>query len=98
MFLTQVKVIRKEESLLEFEVIGEDHTFLSMLREALKDQPGVLFAAFRFPHPLLENPIFYLQTSSTDPVKALQQAADAIIHKCDDLTDIFQQILLSDSV
>ncbi len=97
MFLTQVKVIRKEEALLEFEVKGEDHTFLSMLREVLKDQPGVLFAAYRFPHPLLENPIFYLQTSSIDPVKALQQAADAIISKCDDLTDIFQKNL-SDSV
>lgn len=97
MFLTQVQVIRKEESLLEFEVEGEDHTFLSMLREVLKDQPGVLFAAYRFPHPLLENPIFYLQTSSIDPVKALQQAADAIIRICDDLTDIFQKNL-SDSV
>ncbi|UCG89773.1 MAG: DNA-directed RNA polymerase subunit L [Candidatus Heimdallarchaeota archaeon] len=95
--MTQVKIIRKKESLLEFEVIGEDHTFLSMLRETLKDQPGVLFAAYRFPHPLLENPIFYLQTSSTDPVKALQQAADDIIHKCDDLTNIFEQTL-SDSV
>ncbi|MFX1285473.1 MAG: DNA-directed RNA polymerase subunit L [Promethearchaeota archaeon] len=96
-FLTQVKIIRKEESLLEFEVIGEDHTFLSMLRETLKDQPGVLFAAYRFPHPLLENPIFYLQTSSIDPVKALQQAADTIVHKCDDLTDIFKE-KLSNSV
>jgi DNA-directed RNA polymerase subunit L len=96
-FLTQVKVIRKEESLLEFEVKGEDHTFLSVLREVLKDQAGVLFAAYRFPHPLLENPIFYLQTSSIDPVKALQQAADAIISKCDELSDIFQKSL-SDSV
>ncbi|MFX0013665.1 MAG: DNA-directed RNA polymerase subunit L [Promethearchaeota archaeon] len=96
-FLTQLKVIRKEESLIEFEVIGEDHTFLNMLREVLKDQPGVLFAAFRFPHPLLENPIFYLQTSSIDPVEALQQAADTIINKCDDLTNIFKQVL-SDSI
>lgn len=95
--MTQVRLIRKEESLLEFEVIGEDHTFLSMLREALKDQPGVLFAAFRFPHPILENPIFYLQTSSIDPVEALQQAADSIINKCDDLANILQQAL-SDSV
>ncbi|MFX1516521.1 MAG: DNA-directed RNA polymerase subunit L [Promethearchaeota archaeon] len=91
--MTQVRIIRKEESLLEFEVIGEDHTFLSMLREALKDQPGVLFAAYRFPHPILENPIFYLQTSSIDPVKALKQATDAIINKCDDLANIFQQVL-----
>jgi DNA-directed RNA polymerase subunit L len=79
--------------LLEFEVIGENHTFLSMLREVLKDQSGVLFAAYRSPHPLLENPIFYLRTSGTDPVNALQKAADTIIQKCDDLTEIFQQKL-----
>jgi len=76
--------------LLEFEVIGENHTFLSMLREALKDQPGVLFAAYRIPHPILENPIFYLQTTETDPLVALQNAADAIIQKCDDLMMVFE--------
>jgi DNA-directed RNA polymerase subunit L len=85
----QTKILRKEERLLEFEVIGENHTFLSMLRESLKDQPGVLFAAYRIPHPILENPIFYLQTEGTDPVIALQNAADAIVQKCDALLTIF---------
>ncbi|MFW9780491.1 MAG: DNA-directed RNA polymerase subunit L [Candidatus Heimdallarchaeota archaeon] len=86
----QTKILRKEESLLEFEVIGENHTFLSMLRESLKDQPGVLFAAYRIPHPILENPIFYLQTAGTDPVVALQNAADAIVMKCNDLLKVFE--------
>ncbi|MFW9855924.1 MAG: DNA-directed RNA polymerase subunit L [Candidatus Thorarchaeota archaeon] len=86
----QTKILRKEESLLEFEIIGENHTFLSMLRESLKDQPGVLFAAYRIPHPILENPIFYLQTAGTDPVVALQNAADAIVRKCDDLLKVFE--------
>lgn len=85
----QTKILRKEENLLEFEVIGENHTFLSMLRDALKDQPGVLFAAYRIPHPILENPTFYLQTADTDPVVALQNAADAIVQKCDDLLKVF---------
>ncbi len=87
----QAKVIRKEESILEFEVIGETHTFLSMLREALKDQPGVLFAAYRSSHPLLENPVFSIRTSGLDPVEALYKAADSIIQKCDNLTDLFKQ-------
>jgi DNA-directed RNA polymerase subunit L len=92
--LTQAKIVRKEESLLEFEIIGENHTFLSMLREALKDQSGVLFAAYRSPHPLLENPIFYLRTVGVNPVEALQKAADAIIQKCDDLTHILKEKFL----
>lgn len=68
-----------------------------MFREALKDQPGVLFTAYRFPHPLLENPIFYLRTSGgTDPIEAIKKAVEAISQKCDVLTDIFLQNL-SDS-
>ena len=86
----QTKILRKEENLLEFEVIGENHTFLSMLREALKDQSGVLFAAYRMPHPILENPIVYLKTEGTDPLVALHHAADAIIQKCDDLLKVFE--------
>lgn len=82
------KIIRREESLLEFEIAGENHTFLNLLREALKDQEGVLFAAYRFPHPLLENPIFYLRTSDINPIEALTNAADAISEKCDSLIDI----------
>ena len=84
----QAKIIRQEEALLEFEVIGENHTFLNLLRESLKDQEGVLFAAYRFPHPLLENPIFYLRTEGIEPITALQKAADSISTICDELTDI----------
>ena len=99
----QAKVIRKEESLLEFDIGGENHTFLGTLREALKDQQGVLFAAYRFPHPLLENPIFYLRTSEIDPVDALRNAArlsregnqigaaESINQKCDELAKLVEK-------
>ena len=87
----QAKVLRKEESLLEFDIGGENHTFLGTLREALKDQEGVLFAAYRFPHPLLENPIFYLRTSGIDPVDALQKAVESINKKCDELAKIVKK-------
>jgi DNA-directed RNA polymerase subunit L len=87
----QAKVIRKEESLLEFDIGGENHTFLGTLREALKDQQGVLFAAYRFPHPLLENPIFYLRTSEIDPVDALRNAVESINQKCDELAKLVEK-------
>ena len=89
----QAKVIRQEETLLEFEVIGEDHTFLNLLREALKDQKGVLFAAYRFPHPLLENPIFYLRTEGINPIVALQNATDSISKICSDQTKIVNSLI-----
>ncbi|MHA1444177.1 MAG: RpoL/Rpb11 RNA polymerase subunit family protein [Candidatus Hodarchaeales archaeon] len=58
---------------------------------ALKDQEGVLFAAYRFPHPLLENPIFYLRTSGIDPVDALQKAVESINQKCDELAKLVEK-------
>ncbi len=84
----QAKIVRKEESLLEVEIAGENHTFLNLLRESLKDQEGVLFAAYRFPHPLLENPIFYLRTEGINPIDALKIAVDTINKHCEDLTDL----------
>ena len=87
----QAKVLRKEESLLEFDIGGENHTFLGTLREELKDQEGVLFAAYRFPHPLLENPIFYLRTSGIDPVDALQKAVESMNQKCDELAKLVEK-------
>jgi DNA-directed RNA polymerase subunit L len=90
----ETRVVRKEESLLEFEIVGEDHTFLSALREALKDQSGVLFAAYRSPHPLLESPIFYLRTKDLNPIEALHSAADDTIKQCDDLKEIFNKKLV----
>ena len=87
---TQTKILRREASILEFEIEGEDHSFLNLLRESLKDQEGVLFAAYRLPHPLLENPIFYLRTADFDPIEGLEQASDSIVHMCDELTEIVQ--------
>jgi len=86
----QTKIIRRDTSLLEFEIEGEGHSFLNLLRESLKDQEGVLFAAYRLPHPLLENPIFYLRTADHDPIEALGQASDSIAQMCDELTRIVQ--------
>lgn len=86
--MSQIKILRREESLLEFEIEGEDHSFLNLLREVLKDQAGVLFTAYRFPHPLLENPIFYLRTSEIVPIEALGVASESIIQMCDELTEI----------
>ena len=90
----ETRVVRKEESLLEFEIVGEDHTFLNALREALKDQSGVLFAAYRSSHPLLESPIFYLRTKDLNPIEALHNAADDTIKQCDNLIEIFNKKLV----
>ncbi len=84
----ELKLLRKEQGLLEFEAQGEEHTLLNIIRETLKDQEGVLFAAYRTNHPILSNPIFYLRTKEEeDPINAIQKATTAISDKCSKLID-----------
>lgn len=84
----ELKLLRKEKGLLEFETQGEDHSLLNIIRETLKDQEGVLFAAYRTNHPILSNPIFYLRTKSEEnPINAIQKASTVIGDSCSKLMD-----------
>ena len=79
----ELKLLRKDDGLLEFETKGEDHTLLNIVRETLKDQEGVLFAAYRTNHPILANPIFYVRTKQAEnPIEAIKEATNNISDKC----------------
>lgn len=86
-----LKLIRKEEGILEFEMIGEDHTFLGILREALNNQDEVVFAAYRSPHPILSNPIFHLKTSEASSIEAVENAGKYIIDLCNDFEKLVEK-------
>jgi DNA-directed RNA polymerase subunit L len=88
----ELKLLRKEQGLLEFETQGEDHTLLNIIRETLKDQDGVLFAAYRTNHPILSNPIFYLRTKPEEnPILAIQKASTAISDKSKKLIEFLMK-------
>ena len=76
-----IDVIKKDEQFMEFRIIGEDHTFCNVLRDALLKDENVKVAAYRIDHPLLKRkePIFIINTDGTKtPKDVLLKAIDKI--------------------
>ncbi|MFQ5887402.1 MAG: RpoL/Rpb11 RNA polymerase subunit family protein [Candidatus Hydrothermarchaeales archaeon] len=60
--MMEVRVLKEDKKGIEFELIGEGHTFCNALREALNRQKGVEYATYKIEHPLLSNPRIYVRT------------------------------------
>ena len=83
-----IDVIKKDEKFMEFRIIGEDHTFCNVLRNALLKDENVKVAAYRIDHPLLKRkePIFLINTDGTKtPKDALLEAIDKIKEDVEEL-------------
>ena len=76
--------IRFKENVLEFNIDGEDHTLLNLLREQLSELPEVQFAAYKLlPN---ERPIFYVRTQPDEnPIDIVSLASKNIIDHCNSL-------------
>lgn len=72
-----IEVLINEGNLMEFRIIGEDHTLCNVLREALLKNKKVTVAAYKIDHPLLDRkrPRFIINTDgSVSPKDALLEA------------------------
>jgi DNA-directed RNA polymerase subunit L len=58
----EVKILKETANELEFEVIGEDHTFSNALQNFLNGRKEVVLASYKIKHPLLSNPQIYVKT------------------------------------
>ncbi len=77
----RIEILRKGENMIEFHLIGEDHTFANLLVESLHKNKHVKFAAYSIDHPILmaRRPRIRVVTDGkVKPVKALEEAAQSI--------------------
>lgn len=76
--------IRFNENVLEFNIDGEDHTLLNLLREQLSELPEVQFAAYKY---LPNNrPKFYVRTQpGENPIDVVTLASENIVKHCSSL-------------
>ncbi len=58
----EVKILKETANELEFEIIGEDHTFSNALQNYLNERKEVVLASYKIKHPLLSNPQIYVRT------------------------------------
>ncbi|MBN2067452.1 MAG: DNA-directed RNA polymerase subunit L [Candidatus Diapherotrites archaeon] len=69
-----IEVLTSKKDELEFVLKGERHTFPNLLREALLEESGVEFAAYRLEHPFDSECRFVVRTKGKTPKKALSDA------------------------
>jgi len=79
------KKIKEKENELEFELIGEDHTFSWLLLEELLSDKNVEIAQYNIPHPLTGQPVFYVKTKKGKPIEAVKKAAKQLSKEMQEL-------------
>lgn len=90
----KIELIKRDENLLEFYLIGEDHTFANLLNEVLHENKHVTFAAYTIEHPVLmaRKPKFRIVTDGKiTPQKALEDAAQKIFDKAKDVLEVWEK-------
>ena len=74
----EIKVIRQEKDLLEFELINQDSTYCNLLKDALWQDKDIEFAAFKVDHPLISSPTIIVKTKKGSPAKAVLDAIESL--------------------
>ncbi|KAJ5072738.1 DNA-directed RNA polymerase ii subunit rpb11 [Anaeramoeba ignava] len=69
----------------------ETHTIGNLLRMKLLEDPNVLFAGYKVPHPLEHKVVLRVQTQNSDPTTAIKQSLDSLIKDCDLLEKQFKE-------
>ncbi|HDH44967.1 MAG TPA: DNA-directed RNA polymerase subunit L [Thermococcus sp.] len=92
----KIEVIKRDKNLLEFYLVGEDHTFANLLNETLHENKHVTFAAYAIEHPVLmaRKPRFRISTDGkVTPEKALEEAAQKIFDRAKDVLEVWEGVI-----
>ncbi len=69
----EVKILKENKNELEFEIIGEGHTFCNALQNFLNNRKEVVLASYKIKHPLLSNPQIYVKTKDLPLLKGKEK-------------------------
>lgn len=69
----EVKILKETKNELEFEIVGEDHTFPNALQNFLNNRKEVVLASYKIKHPLLSNPQIYVKTKDMPLAKGKEK-------------------------
>jgi len=84
---------QKMTNAVTFTIHLEDHTVGNLLRKQLLEDPHVLFAAYKVPHPLRHYITVKVQTSHEDPVAAMLTAIQILSEKLSVFDEKFEEAL-----
>ncbi len=87
----ELKILKDEKDMLQAEVVGEDTTFINLLKEELYEDKSVKSAAYIIEHPLTSNPQIIVRTKGKSPKKVLKDAVERIEKKASDFEAQFKK-------
>ncbi len=70
---------------MKLKIIGEGHTFCNVLRKKLHKDSKVTTAAYNIEHPLIAEPVVYVETVEDDSPK------DALVRAAGDLSEEYEE-------
>lgn len=87
----KVRVLKKDKNELRVEVSGEGHSFCNALQKALLEDEQVQFAGYDLPHPLVSQPVIYVQTKGRrKPEDAFIEAASKLGGEMEEFLKAFE--------
>lgn len=87
----ELVILSKTENELEFELKGETHTLLNLLKDILIKDERVEVAFYDIKHVSISDPVFYIKTDGSNPIEVLKEAASKIVAQCDEFTYVFDK-------
>ncbi len=90
----ELELIKKEGTVIELKLVGEDHTLCNILRKNLHEDTRVVTAAYNIEHPLLAHPRFYVKVKGgRSPDRALRRAAKKLEEDCSEVRQKLEKAL-----
>ncbi len=75
----EVKILKKESNLVEFELPGEDHSLPNLIVKLALKRPEVDYAAYNIPHPLVGSPRIVVRVKEGEPLDVVRSIIEEII-------------------
>ena len=88
----EIRIITHGERHWEVEMLGEDITLPSLLREALLENEDVEFAAYVQEHPQISAPKLVIRTRKKPAKEALKKAADKVGKRFEEFRGLLRKI------
>ena len=80
-------MLQKTKDEIDIEIIEEQETILTPLRQKLIQDEMVIHANYTIMHPMLNNPRLYVKVSDGKPQNALKRAAKSLEKEYSELRD-----------
>ncbi len=75
----KIKVLKRTDNELKFEIEGEGHSLLNLLQKALLEDDNIAIAGYDVPHPLFDRGILYVQTKNKqNPEDVVKEAVKKV--------------------